>query len=1641
MIDTNEFDPFASLANAPAIEQASDSTEAQREIWLACSLSDEASLAYNEAVAIEFSGAINQPALQAALSQLIQRHQSLRATFSDDGMQFVVNAFSTIELAVVSAADASAHFCLAVTAPFDLAKGPLFRAKLVTTGHQQSTLILCAHHIVCDGWSFGVLVPDLAALYNNELGRTTKTISPSQYTDYVTNELEYNKSSEFAADQSWWIKQYDQGAQVLDLPLDQPRGAARSFHSKRFDLTLDPSLTQQITEFSRKQGTTLFSVLLAGFTALMQRLSNQDDIVVGVPAAGQAATGMTSLVGHCVNLLPIRRIFSGQESVEQHLSQTQTNLLDAFEHQRYTFGTLLKSLQLKRDPSRSTLVSLMFNLDQELDEATFRFHELNAQLAAVPRAFENFEYFLNIVPTKQGLKLECQYNSQLFSEKTIVNWLHSYQALMADMTHRSQPATRALADLAILTNQQREQLLQWSVRHEPDIQSQLLDPILRKHFETFPDDLAVVAGRARLTYGELESRSAQLANSMIARGVGPGQLVGVCMPRNADMIVAVYAVLMTGAAYVPLDPNFPPARLTYMVEDSKLTLVISDSARVQVLPETVPRILFDADAALIASAPGRRPVVQANDHDAAYVLYTSGSTGQPKGVSVPRSGLKNILLSMAQQTQLKRHDRLLAVTTLSFDISLIEVFMPLVCGAAVVVATRDQVVDGKALMDLIEQEDITFLQATPSGWRVLFEAGWRGGKPGFKGLVGGESLAPELALRMTEACSQVWNGYGPTETSIYSTCWPVEGLRNSPPAQISIGKPVANTGIHMRDTRGHLCAIGARGELCIAGDGLAIGYLNRQDLTSEKFIIGADGERFYRTGDLARWRSDGLIEHLGRIDTQVKVRGYRIELGEIEAGLVKQSHIADAVAIVREDKPGEQRLVAYVVAKAGMTVDPSAAREALKTDLPRYMLPSHVVVLQSIPRLPNTKVNRSALPAPVESAIADNNTAIPANEALLADPKTRQLAVELAKLMGKLLGAVDMGLHQDFFAMGGHSLTAAQFATRVNRVMGSDLPSPLSLRHIFEAPTPAQLAGLLHSLAPKSGEAVLNLSARADRGWAPLSLVQQRLWGLEQLNPGRSLYNTPSAHRLRGRINLPALQAAFEAVVQRQDVLRTVVMVENGKPIQKILDRVEFNIETIVDLCAVAADQREKQLLIQMQTLIDTPMSMMQAPLFVAKIFKLSDEEHVLFFMTHHFIWDGWSFDLFYDEISTAYVNQLSGKIVPPAPLALTYGDYCQWQQHWLQSDAYKNQVLYWREKLAHNHEIKPLKTDFPRRASMSGRGATEWITLERDTVNQLRTVAKSADTTLFTVLLATFSVLLRTLGSATRQSIGIPVRGRNSPDTEPVMGYFTNLLPLVLKQEPNASFMQLLLHAKTELVGAFAAPDVPMEELTQALQGAARNQPLYLALFSFQDVRSRPLDWGNLRHERVEVAQKGATEDFGLWFVENDTALVGGLTYNTDLYRPETARNLHKRLQELMDQIGQHPELPLNQLVGPYITSEDQAQEPSTPAAARAPALNPPQTVTEKQLAQIWTNLLQIEGIERTDNFFDLGGNSLLAMQAVSAASAQLGSSVDPRRYLMESLMQLAQGYDAGPTPPAAPVASKKGLLGKLFGGGRGST
>ncbi|HKT29383.1 non-ribosomal peptide synthetase [Dyella sp.] len=1515
-----DYDPFAEAALARVVP----ATASQREIWLAAKLEQEASLAYNESVSIRFSGELDVAALQAALQGVVDRHEALRSTLSVDGNELCIATYVELDCIVhdlcgLNEADRNGSVAealrVAVSTPFDLEHGPLVRAQLLRLAAQEHLLIFTAHHIVCDGWSFGVIVRDLAALYAQQLGQGAGPAPADAFADYAAAETMRAETVGGQVDEQYWLSRFSGALPSLDLPTDSARRRHRSFASQREDRTLDAALIADIKRMGAKRGASFYATLLTGFSALLHRLTGQDDVVVGIPSAGQAVDGQHNLVGHCVNVLPLRTVIDAQASFATVLNHLRSDLLDAFEHRQYTLGSLLARLAMPRDPGRLPLVSVLFNLDQALDERTVSFPGLRFEFSGNARAFENFELFVNAVQVGDGLRLECQYNSDLFRAETIRCWLDAYETLLRNAV--ATPET-AMQELGLLSEAAQRDLASLQPASTPYPEQQLAHEYFERQVDRVPHNAAVRHGARHLTYAQLEARANQLAHVLRDRGIGRGKLVGIALARKVDMLATVLAVLKTGAGYVPLDPTFPADRLAFMAEDAALAMLIVDDAAPPAFAFPSTKVLSltrDAHAIELAFATRLpRDAAAATPDSVAYVIFTSGSTGRPKGVRVPHRTTSNFLTSMQGVPGIAEDDRLVAVTTLSFDIAFMELMLPLSVGAEVIIADRDDVRDGAALRKLVEQSDATMMQATPSGWRILIEAGWQG-RERFRAVSGGEPLAVDLAEALLQRCSEVWNGYGPTETTVYSTYWRVEHPRSG----IFIGRPVANTQVHILDEHRAPCPLGVPGEIYIGGAGVTLGYLNRPELDAERFLpdpfANSNDARMYRTGDRGRWLANGMLEHLGRLDFQVKVRGYRIELGEIEAVLADVPEVDRAVVMAREDRPGDVRLVAYVVMREQPGFDEAALREPLKQRLPDYMLPQHIIPLDAIPLLPNGKTNRKALPAPQIHSVASDTARIAPRD----DDERR-----VAAAMESVLSLPDLDVRDDFFALGGHSLLAAQLTARLNREFGITL----SFRTLFDAPTIAELAKAIRAqVASGTAPATQPITRRADQSRAPLSLMQQRLWSLEELQPGRVTYNAPSAHRLRGHLDETAFQLALQALIQRQPILRTAFRRDGHEVAQIVVPDLEVRLFPAEDLSALPENERESALMARLQALTDTPFDLTQAPLFSARMFRLGDDDHVFFFMPHHIIWDGWSFDILYAELSALYRAFISDAPSPLPPLPVSYGDFAAWHTQWLEGPQFQTQLAFWRERLAQMADIRALPTDQPRRPGMSGIGRTEWIRVPKQATDAMHDVARAADATLNMTLLALYYVLLSGMAGERDLVVGTPVRARNQTEVESVMGYFNNLLPLHINVDATLSFIDFVRYVKCAAIESFGHPDVPLEYLQRELRvGAGSGAVLYQALFSFQDARQRVVDWGGLAHEQILLFQSGATEDLGLWFLESNHGMVGGVTYNADILQAETARLLRDRYLAMMARVSEDPRQRISSLTA--IGAAELAQE-----------------------------------------------------------------------------------------------------------------
>ncbi|TAE74610.1 MAG: amino acid adenylation domain-containing protein [Verrucomicrobia bacterium] len=1038
------------LPTFPRIDTTA-TTAAQREIFHALIMGDEANLAFNQSQVIRFIGTLSVPALRTALLDLIVRHPALRSSFSSDGaMQIFHTAPRQIEirehdLSALDATDRNNKWAELrkeeTSTTFDLVHGPLFRLQLARFTDDHHELLVTAHHLVCDGWSFGVILADLAQAYNaRKLGQLPHFPAAMSFASFARLQESHRDSPERLAAERYWTARFTQAAPTLELPTDRSRPPMKTFAGAMETMHLAPGLYARLKQSSPQLGGTLFSTLLATFATLLHRLTGQDDLVIGVPAASQARIGREDLVGHCLNFLPLRLQTTPGRSFKSFATEVKEQVLAAQEHHDFTLGSLLENLRLPRDASRLPLVNAMFNIDQSnIDH--IHFDGLAIDIATNAKQHVNFDLFFNLVQSDERMTVECEYNPDLHDAATIRRWLACFEQLIdSAISHSDLP----LQSLPILNTTESQLVLhKWNATTRDYPRDAVLHELVAEIAARTPEKIAIRCLDQTLTYSELEQRASAIAAHLQGCGVAHGDLVGIHLERSCDMIAGLLGILKCGAAYVPLDPSFPSERLGLMIADAGMELILSQTSLHRELPNSNAQIaLIDA----IDAHPQTFTRVEVSATDLAYVIFTSGSTGRPKGVRIPHRSVVNLLHSMHREPGLTHNDVLLAVTTLSFDIAALEFFLPLITGAQVVIATREVSIDGHRLASSIADDGITFLQATPITWRLLLEAQWNG-KSGFKALIGGEAVPRDLINRLAPLCGEIWNVYGPTETTIWSTIAKLSDGRGP----VSIGHPINNTQIFIVNDALQPQPIGIPGELLIGGDGLADGYHDLDELTADRFISHLD-RRLYRSGDLARWNADGSLECLGRMDHQVKVRGFRIELGDIESHLEQHPSVAQAIVHVHDE-----RLVAYVTMKPGgpdrseARQDHRELREHLAARLPDYMLPAAFVSLEKMPLTPNGKVDRKALPAP--------------NAALETAPREIIVALsgterQLAEIWQQVLGLREVGRDDDIFALGGDSILIFQLSNHANRV-----GLPLSPAQIFRLRTIQALAAALEATA------------------------------------------------------------------------------------------------------------------------------------------------------------------------------------------------------------------------------------------------------------------------------------------------------------------------------------------------------------------------------------------------------------------------------------------------------------------------------------------------------------------------------------------------------------------------------------------------
>jgi amino acid adenylation domain-containing protein len=1003
-------------------------TEPQREILLAAALSDDANCAFNESLTVRLSGPVRENDLRFAVEAVISRHDALRSVVCEDGDCLCIDPVYSgqIERVDLSGEEPTRQQALLggrieleARTPFDLHRGPLVRIVCIVNSLQEVVLVLTAHHIVLDGWSANQLLEEIATVYSKGPGALTELAPLLPFSSYAVRENERQHAGDFAENERYWVAKYEGREPRLELPTDHPRAAVKSYTGATFEGALPLELYNSLKKLSAKNGCSLYVTLLSSFQILLHRLTRQSEVVVGISTAAQSLIEGASLVGHCVNFLPMLSEIRPEETVQEHLRVTRTALLDAQEHQEFTYGSLLRKLPLDREAGRLPLIEVQFNLERV--GANVRFDGVDAEIHANPKQFVNTDLFLNVVESAAGLAFACDYNTDLFDAATLARWMQHWEVLLENET--ADAAVR-IADLKLLTDEdERRMVRRWNDTVINFGAFASLPDVVLRHATQTPGRVAMECAGRQWTYAELAEYATILARRLVHEGLQPGELVGICIERSLEMTGALLAVMMAGGAYVPLDPRHPRERLATIIEDAGIALLLTGRD---------PSVDTSAKILNITGPQPHHDTALPNEIAAeslAYVIYTSGSTGTPKGVAIEHSALMNLLRSMQLEPGIAAQDVLIAITTLAFDIAALELFLPLLAGAKLVIATDEQVTNGGLLLRLLQESNATILQATPGAWRILLEAGWTEATK-LKVLCGGEALPRDLADSLLARSADVWNVYGPTETTIWSSASRV----TTGDGALRIGPPTANTQFYILDEERKALPIGVAGELCIGGSGLARGYWKRPELTAQKFVANPFGAgRIYRTGDLGRWNTDGTIELIGRSDFQVKIRGYRIELGEIEAALCKHADVREAIVV--ESRPvgsAASHLVAFLdcdVAEGDARTKELVAqvRGELERKLPGYMIPQIIVALHSLPRLPNTKVDRKTL---VKLAAGQSTATRAARRTVPpATPEEQQLAA----IWKDILQVEEVGSTDSIFELGADSLVIFRIAARAQR--------------------------------------------------------------------------------------------------------------------------------------------------------------------------------------------------------------------------------------------------------------------------------------------------------------------------------------------------------------------------------------------------------------------------------------------------------------------------------------------------------------------------------------------------------------------------------------------------------------------------------
>ncbi|EGO65798.1 lichenysin synthetase A [Acetonema longum DSM 6540] len=1427
--------------------------------------------AYNNFLAFQIEGKLDKQRFAAVLRQLAERHETLRTSFEVIDGEPVQRVHASIDFQMDERTADEADLPDLIQGfirPFDLSQAPLFRVSVIELASSSHMVLFDFHHIISDGVTAAIFTRELAGLYE---GKELPELR-IQYKDFAVWQNKLFQTAEFKKQEAYWLQAFAGEPPVLNMPTDYPRPPVRSFKGDLLRFTLDETLTAALNKLAVDSGTTLYMVLLAAYNVLLSKYSGQEDIVIGSPIEGRPYADLHNIIGVFVNTLAMRNYPEGGKRFREFLQEVKDHALQAYQHQDYQFEELVEKLDIPRNLSRNPLFDTMFAL-QNVNLAALAIGDLRLTRYGFDNKIAKFDLILEAIERNSRLDFTLEFDTALFKSETARRLCGHFINLLASIVEDPQVK---LGDIDMMSGEEKRQIVaDFNNTTTAYPKDKTIQELFEEQAAAHPEQTAVVFNGQQLSYRELNRKANQLAGALRVKGVTANRIVGIMVERSPEMIIGILGILKAGGAYLPIDPEYPEERIGYMLQDSGAGILITQ-------PRLAAANLFKGET-LDIEDPGLYRGDCANlprvntAQDLAYVIYTSGSTGKPKGNLTMHHNVVRVVKN-TNYIEITGRDVLLQLSNYAFDGSVFDIYGALLNGAKLVLVDRSGVLDIARLPKIIEQEKVTVFFITTALFNTLVDINIDCFRHIRKVLFGGEMVSVNHVRRAFNYLGggKIIHVYGPTETTVFATAYAVNQLAENE-ASIPIGAPIANTAIYILGKDGQTQPVGVAGELCIGGAGLAQGYLNRPELTAEKFVSNPfqPGEKMYRTGDLARWLPDGNIEFLGRIDHQVKIRGFRIELGEIETELLKHPAIKEAIVIAKGDTTAGKYLCAYFT--AGQELGAAELRGHLSHALPDYMIPAFLVQLEKMPLTPNGKIDRRALPEP-DGGSGRAEYAAPRNEA----------EEKMAALWQDILGVEKVGIEDNFFELGGHSLKAITLVARIHKEFGTAVP----LQEIFKAQTIRNLMEIAEGTAPNSYAAIEPVP---EQEYYPVSSAQKRMFILNQFEGSDTAYNMPAALRIEGRLDKKKFAAALQQLVARHETLRTSFSVIAGEPVQRVRPAIDF---------AMDCRQASEAALPGIIEAFVRPFDLSQAPLLRASLVELNETSHVLLFDMHHIISDGASIGILMQEWAALY----QGQGLPE--LRIQYKDFSAWQKAMRETDGMKRHEAYWLKALAGDLPVLNVPADDPRPAVRSFEGDRLQFELEEELTAALNTLAGQAGATPYMVLLAAYNVLLAKYTGQEDIIVGSPITGRPHADLENIVGMFVNTLAMRNYPAGDKSFLEFLAEVKENALGAYEHQEYQFEALVDKLnlpRDLSRN-PLFDTVFALQDLDVAALSMGELKLSPVAFANKIAKFDVTLEAVERNNRFVFTLEYYTRLFTEETASRLAGHFVNVLRNVAAAP-------------------------------------------------------------------------------------------------------------------------------------